>query len=93
MFQDTFTLPFCLIEWIFHNELLELQSASTILRNSKFKMKREAGNLVHKVICSKLSKLGDTFALRVMNIVCHKEILGIMYQYVHTYQTIHCRQS
>ena len=31
--------------------------------------------LVHKVICSKLSKSGGTFALTVLNHVCHKETL------------------
>ena len=40
-------------------------------------MKRAAG-IVHKIMCSKLSK----FALRALNIVYHKEIFGIVYQYV-----------
>ena len=31
--------------------------------------------LVHKVICSQLSKLGGTDTLRALYFVCHKEIL------------------
>ena len=36
----------------------------------------------HEVICSKLSTLGGTVPLRALYLVCHKEILYIVYQCV-----------
>ena len=36
----------------------------------------------HEVMCSILSKLGGTVPLRALYLVCHKEILNIVYQCV-----------
>ena len=59
--------------------MLDLQSAS---KKQQVQDERESWQLDHKVICSKLSKLEGTFALRALNRVCLKEVLNIMYQCV-----------
>ena len=56
--------------------------SSTTARNKECSQGARSWQLVHEVICTKLSKLGGTVLLRALYLACHKEILNIVYQCV-----------